>query len=105
MRACLNAPFGAWCFLTAVVAVERPHLIVRLNAPYGAWCFLTLGLRRLSATCSQPRLNAPYGARCFLTVDQYSHHVVVAGLNAPYGARCFLTSAIEAFAPVAQEMS
>ena len=37
-----------------------------LNAPYGAWCFLTVSsssMRRLSGLC----LNAPYGARYFLT--------------------------------------
>ena len=38
-----------------------------LNAPYGAPCFLTGGVCALSACVSTWRLNAPYGAPCFLT--------------------------------------
>ena len=37
-----------------------------LNAPYGAPCFLT-GSSMKSAGRSTPCLNAPYGAPCFLT--------------------------------------
>ena len=34
-----------------------------LNAPYGARCFLT-SVGRLNTPASDPCLNAPYGARC-----------------------------------------
>ncbi len=37
-----------------------------LNAPFGAWCFLTI--RSPTATNATKSLNAPYGARCFLTI-------------------------------------
>ena len=39
----------------------------RLNAPYGAWCFLTA--RYLSTVLEHTGLNAPYGAWCFLTIS------------------------------------
>ena len=39
---------------------------IRLNAPYGAWCFLTERLALICSRTSVLRLNAPYGARCFL---------------------------------------
>ena len=39
---------------------------MRLNAPYGAWCFLTDQRGRPPVTGIES-LNAPYGARCFLT--------------------------------------
>ena len=67
-----------------------------LNAPYGARCFLT-GLGGQCDNPSYPRLNAPYGARCFLT--SAGRHaftpITTQGLNAPYGARCFLTHTVE----------
>ena len=37
----LNAPYGAWCFLTESNWYARPTHARCLNAPYGAWCFLT----------------------------------------------------------------
>ena len=40
MASGLNAPYGAWCFLT-VELVDAAHSICGLNAPYDAWCFLT----------------------------------------------------------------
>ena len=36
----LNAPFGARCFLTALIAGLTLLTAVSLNAPYGARCFL-----------------------------------------------------------------
>ena len=38
---CLNAPYGAPCFLTWIVAARGP-IEQSLNAPYGAPCFLTV---------------------------------------------------------------
>ena len=38
----LNAPFGAWCFLTLPVFPSPTKAGLCLNAPFGAWCFLTL---------------------------------------------------------------
>ena len=40
-RVCLNAPYGALCFLTPEYyeGIEKARL--GLNAPYGALCFLT----------------------------------------------------------------
>ena len=38
---CLNAPFGARCFLTTEEALNEPGKPTRLNAPFGARCFLT----------------------------------------------------------------
>ena len=65
-----------------------------LNAPYGARCFLTSGSQTKNAVSQG--LNAPYGARCFLTpkIELFNDHGV--GLNAPYGARCFLTNGTSA---------
>ena len=65
-KLCLNAPYGAWRFLTwgeLYMSAIRPS---GLNAPYGAWCFLTPVPEGRSTGCYE-RLNAPYGARCFLT--------------------------------------
>ena len=42
-KRCLNAPFGARCFLTAPAGVYR-LVVDGLNAPFGARCFLTSGL-------------------------------------------------------------
>ena len=39
---CLNAPFGARCFLTRTCNLGSPQTLC-LNAPFGARCFLTLG--------------------------------------------------------------
>ena len=62
-----------------------------LNAPYGARCFLTRR-RCPEGGLRSGRLNAPYGARCFLTRPAPTVHLPgVRGLNAPYGARSFLT--------------
>ena len=88
---CLNAPYGAWCFLTMTFSCEQ-DTCSGLNAPYGAWYYLTpCSLSWL--TGGSPSLNAPFGARCFLT------YLLAAevpspggGLNAPYGAQCFLTA-------------
>ena len=67
----------------------HPSTPLCLNAPYGARCFLTNYAQvRISVDGS---LNAPYGARCFLTGDNYVSFGDYGGLNAPYGARCFLT--------------
>ena len=63
-RSGLNAPTGAWCFLTGWPD-GRPRQAVRLNAPTGAWCFLTEGAAQV-ALCLYG-LNAPTGAWCSLT--------------------------------------
>ena len=62
----LNAPYGAWRFLTDSLHVRHPAIKKRLNAPFGARCFLT----RTSSTrfrLFRQSLNSPFGARCFLT--------------------------------------
>ena len=38
---CLNAPFGARCFLTAEAVGVAVTDLKGLNAPFGARCFLT----------------------------------------------------------------
>ena len=38
---CLNAPFGARCFLTHNRSSDWDANRIRLNAPFGARCFLT----------------------------------------------------------------
>ena len=40
VRTCLNAPYGARCFLTTAYGLTE-HELISLNAPYGARCFLT----------------------------------------------------------------
>ena len=62
----LNAPYGAWCFLTLCSVLPRLQPHVGLNALYGARCFLT-GVYGASACTGSKGLNAPYGARCLLT--------------------------------------
>ena len=43
-RACLNAPFGARCFMTGFARARRVRVVAaRLNAPFGARCFMTRG--------------------------------------------------------------
>ena len=37
----LNAPYGAWCFLTKYGYDFEHEATYGLNAPYGARCFLT----------------------------------------------------------------
>ena len=88
-NSCLNAPYGARCFLTWEHALW-PAACWRLNAPYGARCFLTTRQRTHSLSPLQC-LNAPYGARCFLTWEHALWPAACWRLNAPYGARCFLT--------------
>ena len=89
----LNAPYGAWCFLTDSLHVRHPAIKKRLNAPFGARCFLTLSDTTTRFTLSWTGLNAPFGARCFLTRIAIKHKDMDAlGLNAPFGARCFLTA-------------
>ena len=44
---CLNAPYGAWCFLTFCPTQSNTLLSACLNAPYGAWCFLTTGWQQV----------------------------------------------------------
>ena len=66
MGACLNAPYGARCFLTRYFVDWEDLLTPSLNAPYGARCFLTHRANE-SHGGRGTRLNAPYGARCFLT--------------------------------------
>ena len=40
---CLNAPFGARCFLTDLAQTVTLIGFDGLNAPFGARCFLTRG--------------------------------------------------------------
>ena len=63
-----------------------------LNAPFGARCFLT-PYEELLAQWNKAGLNAPFGARCFLTVKMWGNSTgeIFDCLNAPFGARCFLT--------------
>ena len=88
---CLNAPYGAPCFLTGRLRTTLSSGS-GLNAPYGAPCFLTrMVLERFDSPfwC----LNAPYGAPCFLTINSdFDDPEERKRLNAPYGAPCFLTS-------------
>ena len=63
---CLNAPFGARCFLTDEMRAACEELASRLKAPFGARCFLTLQATS-TPNVVRMRLNAPFGARCFLT--------------------------------------
>ena len=41
LAACLNAPYGARCFLTSRIIGPELEIYCGLNAPYGARCFLT----------------------------------------------------------------
>ena len=63
---CLNAPYGARCFLTGPSVSMMSGWMRCLNAPYGARCFLTCR-NRVPVRRAGSGLNAPYGARCFLT--------------------------------------
>ena len=69
---CLNAPYGARCFLTIEAPNQTYALDDSLNAPYGARCFLTPRRPQLTRLISS--LNAPYGARCFLTKREEDGH-------------------------------
>ena len=112
---CLNAPFGARCFLApegqhpqsfryhpvlmhllALGAFWRKQMSEHktlygesLNAPFGARCFLASPPANyvIPMYC----LNAPFGARCFLAYHSPYYNQIDLGLNAPFGARCFLT--------------
>ena len=65
----LNAPFGAWCFLTLPVFPSPTKAGLCLNAPFGAWCFLTSTESAREGHGPLVGLNAPFGAWCFLTQD------------------------------------
>ena len=92
MRTCLNAPYGAPCFLAQLSLRLSRAISARLNTPYGAPCFLT-SRHSLMRRQALPGLNTPYGAPRFLT-----HRTSTcpsranSSLNAPYGAPCFLTA-------------
>ena len=90
---CLNAPYGAPCFLTGGQYTGDTGTITGLNAPYGAPCFLTCCTVWAWRTADMS-LNAPYGAPCFLTQRVIVLHDPTRNLrlNAPYGAPCFLTA-------------
>ena len=52
MVECLNAPFGARCFLTMVIVPLEDCHWYGLNAPFGARCFLTPpGIPGLQSFC------------------------------------------------------
>ena len=115
MRTCLNAPYGAPCFLAQLSLRLSRAISARLNTPYGAPCFLTSRhslmrrqalpglntpygaprfLTHRTSTCpsrANSSLNAPYGAPRFLTSTLLPRGNVRTCLNAPYGAPCFLT--------------
>ena len=66
--ACLNAPYGAPCFLTRLTLLPRREQGVGINAPYADPCFLTVLLIVMTGlTAFLVCLNAPYGAPSFLT--------------------------------------
>ena len=116
MRTCLNAPYGAPCFLAQLSLRLSRAISARLNTPYGAPCFLTSRhslmrrqalpglntpygaprfLTHRTSTCpsrANSSLNAPYGAPRFLTSTLLPRGNVRTCLNAPYGAPCFLTA-------------
>ena len=116
MRTCLNAPYGAPCFLAQLSLRLSRAISARLNTPYGAPCFLTSRhslmrrqalpglntpygaprfLTHRTSTCpsrANSNLNAPYGAPRFLTSTLLPRGNVRTCLNAPYGAPCFLTA-------------
>ena len=116
MRTCLNAPYGAPCFLAQLSLRLSRAISARLNTPYGAPCFLTSRHSRMrrqalpglntpygaprflthrTSTCpsrANSSLNAPYGAPRFLTSTLLPRGNVRTCLNAPYGAPCFLTA-------------
>ena len=53
----LNAPTGAWCSLTVVVAIVIITVAFGLNAPTGAWCSLTFRkerrmLQKIASQCT-----------------------------------------------------
>ena len=102
---CLNAPFGARCFLTRSNAARAAEWRMGLNAPFGARCFLTR-LGELTPVARNFSLNAPFGARCFLTdeVQKVVNGNQARGLNAPFGARCFLTGGAGLHAPADHEV-
>ena len=65
-----------------------------LNAPFGAWCFLTN--KEKCMINIDFSLNAPFGARCFLTrCSSWVMPLRLSSLNASYCARCFLTQIVE----------
>ena len=43
----LNAPYGAWCFLTICTITQSTALWTGLNAPFGARCFLMIVIMSL----------------------------------------------------------
>ncbi|PKY63637.1 hypothetical protein CYJ22_10015 [Schaalia odontolytica] len=56
-----------------------------LNALFGARCFLTGN--KEDQIFEYSGLNAPYGARCYLTrTDPQATNTQLSGLNAPYEA-------------------
>ena len=67
---CLNAPFGARCFMTRSERLRQLQGEDGLNAPFGARCFMTYitSIQSPPTTC----LNAPFGARCFMTNVSYT---------------------------------
>ena len=91
MRTCLNAPYGAPCFLAQLSLRLSRAISARLNTPYGAPCFLT-SRHSLMRRQALPGLNTPYGAPRFLTSTLLPRGNVRTCLNAPYGAPCFLTA-------------
>ena len=87
---CFNAPTGAWCSLTSLVAIGVV-VAFGLNAPTGAWCSLT-SLSEGVSVCTRTSLNAPTGAWCSLTRSWRQVSWSSRRLNAPTGAWCSLTS-------------
>ena len=88
---CLNAPFGARCFLAGGPVAAPARARSGLNAPFGARCFLAPG----------GGLHGPLDESSvlmhLLALGAFWRDVVadlvecgLCGLNAPFGARCFL---------------
>ena len=65
----LNAPFGAWCFLTPVTPDhgDTPTPVLMHLLVLGAFRLVSTTRVRMFSL----GLNAPFGARCFLT-DAYT---------------------------------
>ena len=111
---CLNALFGARCFLTSTLLRRLLPKPISLNAPHGAHLggllenvacnsastpsrFEAVPLKccgfRRSLKLELRELHAKFsGARCFLPHPQGCAHSRGDRLNAPFGARCFLTT-------------
>ena len=85
----LNAPTGAWCSLTSLVAIGVV-VAFGLNAPTGAWCSLTIACALIVVADDSSQCTY----RCVVLPDTFglpSLGLAQASLNAPTGTWCSLT--------------